>query len=110
MLIYLKKTSTDGALYVCYYVLRLIPENTCVYCGKRGVFTFTISPRSFGKSNRHTYWLLYYYLLSPGDAMTIRETMTEPHPAPSPKGEGSEYNKAEALSVENLGRNLSSAM
>ena len=80
------------------------------FCGKREVFTFTVSPRSFGKSNRHTYWLLYYYLLSPGDAMTIRETMTEPHPAPSPKGEGSEYNKAEALSVENLGGYLSSAM
>ena len=72
------------------------------FCGKREVFTFTVSPRSFGKSNRHTYWLLYYYLLSPGDAMTIRET--------SPKDEGSEYNKAEALSVENLGGYLSSAM
>ena len=47
-----KKTSTDGALYVCYYVLRLIPENTCVYCGKRGVFTFTISPRSFEKRGK----------------------------------------------------------
>ena len=48
----LKKTSADGALCVCYYVLRLIPENTCVYCGKRGVFTFTISPRSFEKRGK----------------------------------------------------------
>ena len=47
-----KKTTADGALYVCYYVLRLIPENTCVYCGKRGVFTFTISPRSFEKRGK----------------------------------------------------------
>ena len=47
-----KTPSADGALYVCYYVLRLIPENTCVYCGKRGVFTFTISPRSFEKRGK----------------------------------------------------------
>ena len=52
MLICLKIPSADGALYVCYYVLRLIPENTCVYCGKRGVFTFTISPRSFEKRGK----------------------------------------------------------
>ncbi len=52
MLICLKKASTDGALYVCYYVLRLISENTCVYCGKRGVFTFTVSPRSFEKRGK----------------------------------------------------------
>ena len=48
--------------------------------------------------------MLYNFLLSPGDAMTIRETVTDNlTPNPSPKGEGSEYNKAEALPVENLG-------
>jgi hypothetical protein len=35
--------------------------------------------------------------------MTIRETKRSLTPNPSPKGEGSEYNKAEDLPVENLG-------